>query len=385
MEIVLISPVSPFDPRDGHRLAVLSDVYALLDNRIDLGVIAFSYARETDSRPHLCPTVKLAASPGGFAARFARGLFKGFPPTAERLYHNEARKALRAALKKWSPRIVIVDDTSVSGYISEIRSVLPNAKVILRSHNVMQDVRSEQLSRAKGASRPAIAFDCKRYIDFERAAIETSDGHWAITHADARRMVELYHRPSQCLTVSVPFERYQSLMSDQGQCNSFVHVGSLDFRRRADLNNFLDKSWPRILRADHTASLTLAGELKGDPIRARNVNYAGRVKSDSDLYGRSRFALNFQSSPGGVKLKTLTSLAAGRTLLSTPQGVEGIDIRPDKEFYNIDQFLERTDLHLLLSEVGTTQSIADAGRQYVQTQHSRPMVARQMLSLLEGV
>jgi hypothetical protein len=385
MDIVLISPVSPFDPRDGHRLAVLSDVHALLDNRMDLGVISFSYAGETDTIPNLCPNVKIAARSGGFASRFSRGVLKRLPPSAERLYGKDARQTLREALRQWKPRIVIIDDTSVSGYISDVRQVLPAAKVVLRSHNVMHDVRSEQLNRARGASRAAIAFDCKKYIEFEKAAVLSSDRHWAITSSDAERMQDLYGREGQCLTVSVPFERYRSLMSDQGQSNGFVHVGSLDFRRRADLNQFLDRSWPRILEADQAASLTLAGEINGAPIPAKNVQYAGRVESDAALYGRARFAINFQSSPGGVKLKTLTSLAAGRTLLSTREGVQGIDIKSGFEFFDIDQFLGRTDLQFILSDVRATQSVADAGRQYVNTRHSRQAVAKQVLNLIEGL
>jgi hypothetical protein len=86
-----------------------------------------------------------------------------------------------------------------------------------------------------------------------------------------------------------------------------------------------------------------------------------------------------------VKLKTLTSLAAGRTLLSTREGVQGIDIKSGFEFFDIDQFLGRTDLQFILSDVRATQSVADAGRQYVNTRHSRQAVAKQVLNLIEGL
>ena len=385
MDIALISPVSPFDPRDGHRLAVLSDVYAFLDNKFDLGVIAFRYPGESDSMHELCPTIRLTAGSGGFGVRFARSLWKNLPPSAERLYSSESRQAISQALMKWAPRIVIIDDTSVAGYIPDIKNALPNVQIVLRTHNVMHDVRTEQTKRAKGPSKRAIAFDCERYIEFERRALTSSDHHWAITPADEQRLNHLYGRGGKCLTVSIPFERYESLSSDQGQRNGFAHVGSLDFRRRADLTNFLDRSWPQILKADAAAFLTLAGDLKGTPIQARNVSYAGRVKSDADIYGRARFALNFQSSPGGVKLKTLTSLAAGRTLLSTSEGVEGVDIKHGREFFEMEQFLSMTDLQSVLNDVRATQSIADAGRNYVAQRHSRKSVAKQMLNLIEGV
>jgi hypothetical protein len=129
----------------------------------------------------------------------------------------------------------------------------------------------------------------------------------------------------------------------------------------------------------------LAGELKGKPFRARNVNYAGRVESDAEMYRGARFALNFQSSPGGVKIKTITSLAAGRTLLSTREGVEGIGIESGREFFDIDGFLERDDLRGLLNDVHSTRSVAEAGRHYVSVHHSRSVVAGQILNLLDRV
>ena len=385
MDAVLISPVVPFDLRRGWTLAVLSDVRALLDNKLDLGIIAFTYGDEQYSFPDLCPTIRVASESGGFASRFVRSIFKRLPPSTERLYSSESRKVVCDTLRKWLPKLVIIDDSSVAGYIPDIRSIVPNAKIVVRSHNVMHDIREEQLSRAKGPTRPAIAFDCRRYIEFEKTAILSSDANWAITDADAARFQQLYNKPTECLTVSVPVERYESLPLDQGQKNGFVHVGCLDFRRRHDLSHFLDHVWPRILKADDSACLTMAGELKGNPIPATNVSYAGRVPDDAEVYSSARFALNFQSSIGGVKLKTLTSMAAGRTLVSTREGVEGINIESGKQFFDIEDFLNRNNLRSLLNDVRSTQSIADAGRTYVRTHHSRPAVAKRILNLLEAV
>jgi hypothetical protein len=180
-------------------------------------------------------------------------------------------------------------------------------------------------------------------------------------------------------------DRYQALRLDEGQKNGFVHVGTMDFRRRSDLCAFLTQDWPRVLGADEGAALTLAGELKGQNIPARNVTYTGRVKNDTDVYSRGRFSLNFQSSPGGVKLKSLTSLAAGRTLVSTREGVEGIDITSGRQYLELEGFLSNPHLSELLQDMRATQPIADAGRQYVSERHSRGFIAKRFLSLLEGI
>lgn len=386
MDIALISPASPFDPRDGHGLAVLSDVRAILDNRLSLGLITFTYGDENNNAVELdCPSKLIRARPGGAVSRLLRGLLRGLPPSAERLYADWAYREVRETLHAWMPRIIIIDDASVAGYIPLIRDILPQSKVVLRSHNVMHDVRTEQLRRSKGPTRHAIRFDCEKYIEFEREAVQTCDHHWAITPSDAARMTELYQRPASCLTVSVPLEKYELLRTDQGLSNGFVHVGTLDFRRRSDLSSFLNTRWPRVLHADPGATLTLAGTLRGSAIPARNVTYSGRVASDADVYRMGRFAFNFQSSTGGVKLKTLTSLAAGRTLVSTAEGVEGLPLESMRHFWDIDTFLASRQLKGMLEDIRATQPIADAGRQYVMANHSRASLARQCSKLLEAI
>lgn len=384
MDIVLIAPVSPFDPRDGHRLAVLSDVLAILDNRLRLGLITFAHSDEQETISPLCPNKRIPARTGGFAQRFVRGLFAGVPPSAERLYGAQARREVRGALLAWAPGIVIIDDSLVAGYMPLVREILPRAKVILRSHNVMHDVRLEQLRRTKRSIKPAIRFDCEKYIAFERKAVESCDAHWAITETDAHRMTEIYHRPASCLTVSLPLEKYESLIPEQGRSNGFVHVGTLDFRRRSHLSTFLTVTWPKLLEADSDASLTLAGALYGETLPAPNVHYLGRVSSDTEVYRLGRFALNFQSSTGGVKLKTLVSMAAGRALVSTAEGVEGLPIESGRHYWDIHTFVSSPQLKEILRDAYSSQRIAYEGRQYVAAHHSRAAVARQFSALLEA-
>src|SRR4051794_15394061 len=112
MDIALISPVSPFGPPDGHRLAVLSDVNAILDNKLRLGLITFTYGNENQAATPVCENRTIPALGGGFAYRFVRSLFKGQPPSAERLYSREASAQIRKTLGDWKPSIVVIDDAS---------------------------------------------------------------------------------------------------------------------------------------------------------------------------------------------------------------------------------------------------------------------------------
>jgi hypothetical protein len=382
MDVLILSPFSPFMPLDGGQMAVLSDVNAVLDSGLSLALVAFTYDGENPFFVSEYPAKLISARRGGGASRFFHGLLKGMAPSLERLYTTEAAVQIRAALKQWMPSVVLMADGSVAGYIPLVREIVPSAKIVLRSQNVMQDVRNAQLASTLGLLRPAIKFDCENYIAFERQAVASCDEHWAITQKDADRMVELYQRPCGHLSVSLALDRYLQLPVDVGRRNGFVHVGTIDFRRRSDLESFVQGQWPQIIKAEPAATLTLAGKLYGRAISGTDVTCLGRVKDDADIYRSGRFALNFQRSTGGIKLKTLTALAAGRVLISTPCGVEGVPIISGQHYWDMNTLLSSPNLSHVLRDEPSLKLLGLAGREYVVAKHSRGAIARQFQGLL---
>ena len=278
LDVALLSPVNPFEPLDGHRLAVASDVHAILDNGLNLGVLTFLYGSQQPTAVSQSQVRYFSVGRGSFPIRFLRGLVGRVPPSSERLYTRQSIAGVRKALQEWKPKYAIIDDVSMAAYIPHVRDVVPNTKIVLRTHNVMCDVRGEQLGRTTGPLRFAVKLDSDRYRRFEREALAGADSHWAITQTDADRIQEIYGKPSGYLSVSIPIERYAAIDVTEGRNNHFVHVGTLDFRRRADLESFLQRSWPQVRAIDPQAAITFAGSLHGRASRSsgRDLFRAGR-------------------------------------------------------------------------------------------------------------
>jgi hypothetical protein len=386
MDVLLLAPVSPFAVRDGHTMAVASDMRAILDNGLTVGIISFLYGNQlralTTEDPERCKALFFPVRAGAFPLRFMRGLLAEVPPSSERLYSPESIAGVRTALKEWKPSYVIVDDVSMAGYIPLVREVVPTARVIVRTHNVMQDVRLEHLSHIKGLVKLPVAIDAYRYLRFEAHAMQNCDAHWAISNKDAVRMTELYGRPSACLSVSVGHDRYAAVGIEEGAGNLFVHIGSLDFRRRNDLEWFLRNGWPKIRTAVPKAIAHFAGLTVGGQIEAPGITYSGPIRDDVAAYRKGRFALNFQNTTGGVKLKTLTSLAAGRTLVSTSGGVEGLQLVAGEHYWDMGSFLSTHHLADLIQDAESNQRVGEAGREWVLQNHSRAAIAAQFGRLL---
>ena len=52
MDVLLLAPVNPFEIRDGHTMAVASDMRAVLDNGLSVGVISFLYGNQQRPAPY---------------------------------------------------------------------------------------------------------------------------------------------------------------------------------------------------------------------------------------------------------------------------------------------------------------------------------------------
>lgn len=384
VDIAMICPVTPFETTDGHSMAMASDVQAVLDNKLSLGVVTFFYKQQTPSTVTACESRYFRVSGGSFATRFFRGLLSRVPPSSERLYTKESIAGVNKAIREWKPKIVVINDVSMAGYIPLIRDASPSTKIVIRTHNVMHDVRREQLARTKFPSSMAVRFDTERYCSFERDSLAKADAVWAITQADADRLTTLYNTRGDVLSVSIPLERYRRIATSEGDPHHFVHVGTLDFRRWTDLQSFLNTSWPRILEVDPDAAITFAGALYGKAIETRGVHYAGTVGDDTTVYRQGRLALNIQKSTGGIKLKTLTSLAAGRTLISTARGVEGLPITSGQHYWDMDVFL-KDRLKDIFDDTASLQRVAENGRAWVEANHSPEVMARQLSRLVAAV
>lgn len=381
VDAVLLSAVPPVQPKDGHAIAAVSDVNAVRDAGLRLGLIAFAHDKGPAPAASPYPVRLIPVRPGGPPLRFLRGLLTGAVPSIERFYARSACEEIRRMLKAWSPTYVIIADVALAGYLQTIREVVPNARVILRTMNVMRDIRADQFNRATGLNRFAARVECERYSRFERHAVAAADDVWAITLADADRIGELFGRPCGLLSVSLELDAYSALKTTAGKRSTFVHVGSIDFRRKVHLRPFLNDYWSHVHGIDPSAKLVLAGKLYGDEVRGPNVEYRGPVENDVEIYAEGRFALNFQQSPGGVQVKTLTAMAAGRTLVSTREGVEGLPLQRGVHYLNID-VMARPEIKELLSDDSLGRRIAEAGRGYVMAAHSRPTIAAQLRGLL---
>jgi hypothetical protein len=96
----------------------------------------------------------------------------------------------------------------------------------------------------------------------------------------------------------------------------------------AGLSWFFERCWPRIREAVPEAVFLLAGRIctiSGPWETASGVTLLGTVETVGDFHRQATVEINPVSAGSGLKIKTMETLGHGRPLVSTTEGVSGLD------------------------------------------------------------
>ncbi len=266
--------------------------------------------------------------------------------TPERLASPQALLSLQPPA--WGPRrllrelgsfdVVQFDFCSQAAWMD---LVAPRAKVVYSSHNVEADFVSLQ-------PRPRLlaALARRRIEQLERRAVRGADLVLASTHADARRLEELY-RPRRTTVVAngpqaAPDGARRSDMRRRLKLDPddlavlFVGGGSEHNREAA---RFLAREVAP--RMDERTRLLLAGRCcRPSPGGAERVTELGWVDDLPGLLAAADVGVNPVARAAGASIKVADFLAAGLPVVATPQGARGTEGQQGLRVVSRERFAE---------------------------------------------
>jgi glycosyltransferase involved in cell wall biosynthesis len=160
-----------------------------------------------------------------------------------------------------------------------------------------------------------------------------------------------------------------------------VHAGALGFwANREGVAWFADAVLPAV-RAQHPdARLLVTGRTDAVPgalPAAPGVEYTGYLDDVRPTIARARASIVPLQRGGGTRLKILESLALGTPVVTTPKGVEGLDLVPDREVLVASSPAEfAASVLLLLDDDVKRAALREAGRRAVEERYGwAPIVA----------
>jgi glycosyltransferase involved in cell wall biosynthesis/GT2 family glycosyltransferase len=244
------------------------------------------------------------------------------PDMVEELDSPAYHAALKQMVKKWRPAVAQLEFTPMAQYAGDCRP----AKTILVEHDITFDLH-EQLVKTNPS------WEAERQLakwqSFERAAWPQVDRVVTMSLKDS----QVVGLPSaRCLPNGVDLERFQPQlgMEEPGRVlfiGSFTHLPNL-----LALEFFVNDIWP--LLEDLKATLhVIAGarheyylDFYRKQINAPRMELEGFVSDVRRAYARASVVIAPLTASAGTNIKILEAMAMGKPVVSTPAGINGLDV-----------------------------------------------------------
>jgi glycosyltransferase involved in cell wall biosynthesis len=221
-----------------------------------------------------------------------------------------------------------------------------------------------------GPRRLSAGITARNLAQLERAVYNRVDAVWVCSDED--RVIALKIAP-HCNAWTVPngveTDRMAPRAGDAAAPSSGVFFGKLDYFPNVDAIEYLARDIvPRIRKSEPAFTLTLAGPAATERVRelARStpgLRYVGRVDDVRELLASAAVVLVPLRVGGGTRLKIVEAMAAGRPIVTTTVGAEGIEVRHDRDMMLADTTAEFVDATIaLLRDPARGNRLGEAAR-----------------------
>jgi sugar transferase (PEP-CTERM/EpsH1 system associated) len=378
LRVLLVTPFFPYPPHWGFGRRVF-EIVRHLSARNSVSVL--TYFDEEEEEPlvpelrRVCDEVVAVPSPvrWGKQRRFlqARSLLSTLPFHFRELQSRAMQAALERLLDRESFDLVQLESSQLS-YLE-----LGPTKSVLDEHNLEYELLLRIFNSEKASLRKAYnGLEHLKIKRHEQKAWRRFDA-CAVTSEREEEIVK--SRLPGALTATVPngvdvdYFRPGPMPSEP---DSLLFTGLLSYRPNEDaVRFFVSEVFPIIRRARPDATFTAVGyatpgfinELAGEP----NVTLTGRVPDIRPYLQRAGVVVVPLRSGGGTRLKVVEALAAGKAVVSTSVGCEGIAVEAGRDLLIGDSARDLATATLqLMADRDLTSKLGRAGRALVVERYS---------------
>lgn len=395
MKVLQICNKPPYPPVDGGTMAMNSITQGLLREGCEVKVLAV----ETDKHP-----ADMDKMPTDYRERTrfeAEYIDLGVKPLEAavamlcgesyhvRRYRSEAfAKWLRRILEQEEFDVIHMESPFLTPYLPLIRS-LSKAKVVLRAHNVENIIwKRVAESTPHGLKRWYLKHLSLTLRAYELEHINDYDGVVCITRNDAEYFKQNgCRRPVTAIPFGVEPEEYAGVDAEPG---SLFHIGAMDWMpNRESIEWLLDEVWPVVHREVPQARLYLAGRKmpqKWMKAQIEGVSVVGEVPDAGYFIAGKQINVVPLRSGSGIRVKIIEAMAAGKAVVTTTVGAQGIEYTDGENLLIADtpeQFARQ--IKQLVEDQDYCAKVGEAAARLVAEQYDVKKLTGRLLRFYEEI
>ena len=206
---------------------------------------------------------------------------------------------------------------------------------------------------------------------YEREHLNDYDGVVSITDCDADELRKMGCRKPM---VTIPFSITPVAVSQEEEDGTLFHLGSMDWLPNQEgIRWFLSKVWPIVHERMPRLTLYLAGrKMPADLMKLdmEGVKIVGEVPDAMHFIGSKQINVVPLLSGSGIRVKIIEAMSAGKAVVSTTVGAQGIPFTADQ----IQRCVDDKAFRLRLGE---------NARRFVCETYSSEMLTKKLLAFYE--
>ena len=390
---LVISPEAPY-PLDGGGALRTASLLCYLSSRYQVDLIAFQHPAQeiAESLPpglvRSCRLIELRHHENTFSARASRNaarLLQGRPPLLDRFsgYDAQIERLLEETRQPYD--IALLEHFWSATYLPLVKRF--SRRVILDLHNIESGWHAG-CADAGGFPRSLIhrAF-ARAARRFERELLPLCDLALTTSADDARRVQALSPGLQVCIYPNaVPWRDLPLTPPD----HAIAFSANMEYEpNRTAVKWFLETIWPAIHKQFPTLVLRLIGKNPNAVAKfignSRNVECTGWVEDTLPFLATAQICIAPLRSGSGTRLKIIEAWAAGRPVVSTTKGAEGLGAIDGQSILLADAPDHFADsIKRLLLDPALRQKIAISGRELFEAKFTWNVVWKTLSQCPDG-
>jgi len=305
------------------------------------GAVDERYEREVEER---LPGALCVCTGNRKDSTMARGLdylthaLDDAPYAVGRFASAIVRKELKRCLAEPEPDVVVCDFLDAAINFPE-RLTAPS---VLFQHNVESEIwRRHAEAETNGAKRLLYRRECRRMLSYEKVAVRKFHHVIAVSEHDRRLMSEWVDAARiTVVPTGVDLQQYGPENSGCEPEPLVMFTGAMDWEPNIDaMEYFCRDIWPGVRAAVPAARLRVVGRNPGRRVldlASDSVEVTGRVPSVVEHLQQAAVVVVPLRIGGGTRLKIYEAMAAGKAVVSTTVGAEGLDVHDGRDIILAD-------------------------------------------------
>jgi len=392
--ILILTNRVPYPLNDGGNLATNAMVHGYTSQGWDVYLLSMNTSRHNVGKDVLAGLYKdiyrfetIEVNNDVSAPGIVKNLlFSTLPNHAMRFMHTHFQDGLLNAIESFKPDVVQVESIFMSGYLPSIRKAT-NAVLALRLHNIEWQVWQRVADAASNPLKKWYLSNLSvRIKNYEQHVWQQYDLLIPITDADAA-VVNNSIDTKQMLTIPFGID-VASIKPQSKESMVGYHIGAMDWLPNQDaIKWFAKEVWPTVRKLNPDFPFYFAGRNMPDAFKGLNVDgihCMGEVVDANAFIADKKILIVPLHSGGGIRVKILEAMAAGKLVISTTVGMQGIDATPGTHYLLADtpQAFAET-INKALTHAGMVGEIAANASAFVKEAYNNEALAARLSSKLQ--